>query len=161
MEVLPSAQSSSENANFIHTKIQILIELFPECTILINAVKPPNSGHSEQWTCLEYRTKPLLPNVSVTVRITFQQQTLLNYGYIFPRPMGVRYSKISLYIFDLLPNTRYYYRKHENMKIFFLIIQQYSTMQFLIIELYTIQKSHSNTYLFLPTLLVRSVTNEG
>ena len=118
MEVLPSTQSSSENANFIHTKIQILIELFPECTILINAVKPPNSGHSEQWTCLEYRTKPLLPNVSVTVRITFQQQTLLNYGYIFPRPMGVRYSKISLYIFDLLPNTRYYYRKHEYENLF-------------------------------------------
>ena len=113
MELLPSAQSSSKNANFIHTKIQILIELFPERSVLINAVKPPNSGHPEQWTYLEYRTKLLLPNVTVTVRITFQQQTLLNNGYIFPRPVGVRYSKLSLYIFDLLPNTRHYYRKYE------------------------------------------------
>ena len=45
MQLLRSAQSFSKNASFIHTKIKILIEIFPKFTILINAVKPPNTRY--------------------------------------------------------------------------------------------------------------------
>ena len=34
-----------------------------------NTVKPPNSGYSNEWICHEYRTKYLVPNVTILFKL--------------------------------------------------------------------------------------------
>ena len=37
--------------------------------VLINIMKPPNSGHPKQRTCFEQRTKQIIPNVTVFFKL--------------------------------------------------------------------------------------------
>ena len=59
-------------------------------------VKPPHSGHPKQRTCFEYRTKCLVPNVAIFVKLPPNSGHLLIKNN-FLRPVGVRYSEVSLH----------------------------------------------------------------
>ena len=38
--------------------------------VLINIMKPPNSGHPKQRTCFEQRTKCLVPNITIFAKLS-------------------------------------------------------------------------------------------
>ena len=71
-------------------------------------MKPSISGHPESRTCLEKRTKCLVPNVTVFVKLPPNTGNLFIADKVL-RPAGARYSEVSVY----LPLCRAKYRLHD------------------------------------------------
>ena len=56
---------------------QPIMNDFGSVLVRLTKVKPPSSGHPKQQTCLEWRTKSLLPNVAIFAKLPPNSRSLL------------------------------------------------------------------------------------